>query len=360
MMIWGVDVGDDGGDEENTLMNAMTKPKYQMLCFSCFPPTLSFSTHFFSYSLLSSHPIPHPPFSPHLPPLFHPILHLFFTPSSTLFSPHPPPPQRATCHPPIFLIVLDTCMEEDDLQAVKVVHLSQSSLFFHTPAPILSQLYLFSHTLVPILSQSSLFSHTPAPILSKLYLFSHTLVPILSQSSLFSHTPVPILSQLYLFSHTLVPILSQSSLFSHTPVPILSQSSLFSHTPVPILSQSSLFSHTPVPILSQSSLFSHTPVPILSQSYLFFYQTEKTFPISIFNSTNHQSKPTNHLSIYLPNLQSPTNPPTHPTNPPSPPTHPPHQPSTTHPTGVPTDVLESASPHSDGGLDHLRTHGADP
>lgn len=26
---------------------------------------------------------------------------------------------RATCHPPIYLIVLDTCMEEDDLQAVK-------------------------------------------------------------------------------------------------------------------------------------------------------------------------------------------------------------------------------------------------
>lgn len=26
---------------------------------------------------------------------------------------------RATCHPPIFLIVLDTCMDEDDLQAVK-------------------------------------------------------------------------------------------------------------------------------------------------------------------------------------------------------------------------------------------------
>ena len=28
--------------------------------------------------------------------------------------------KRATCHPPIFLIVLDTCMDDDDLQAVKV------------------------------------------------------------------------------------------------------------------------------------------------------------------------------------------------------------------------------------------------
>ena len=27
--------------------------------------------------------------------------------------------QRATCAPPVFLIVLDTCMEEEDLQAVK-------------------------------------------------------------------------------------------------------------------------------------------------------------------------------------------------------------------------------------------------
>ncbi|XP_071150822.1 protein transport protein Sec23B-like, partial [Mytilus edulis] len=26
---------------------------------------------------------------------------------------------RAQCHPPVFLIVLDTCMEEEDLQAVK-------------------------------------------------------------------------------------------------------------------------------------------------------------------------------------------------------------------------------------------------
>ena len=28
--------------------------------------------------------------------------------------------QRATCAPPVYLIVLDTCMDEDDLQAVKV------------------------------------------------------------------------------------------------------------------------------------------------------------------------------------------------------------------------------------------------
>jgi len=29
--------------------------------------------------------------------------------------------QRATCAPPVYLIVLDTCMEDDDLQAVKVI-----------------------------------------------------------------------------------------------------------------------------------------------------------------------------------------------------------------------------------------------
>ena len=38
--------------------------------------------------------------------------------------------QRAQTHPPVFLIVLDTCMDEEDLQAVKVNFIIFCNIFY--------------------------------------------------------------------------------------------------------------------------------------------------------------------------------------------------------------------------------------